>query len=103
MKRPANSKRGALPRAAEFTSAFRKDWDRYNRAGRNDMHKLKQVMLLLTAADAPLGAEWLDHPLAGDYEGFRECHIGGDFLLVYKIDKSQIIFTRVGTHAELFD
>jgi mRNA interferase YafQ len=91
-----------LPRACDFTATFKKDWDRYNRAGRSDMGRLKEVMLLLVAADGPLGAEWLDHPLTGDYAGFRECHIGGDFLLIYKLDKDQIVFTRIGSHTELF-
>ncbi len=30
-------------------------------------------MLLLIANDGPLGAEWLDHPLKGNWEGHREC------------------------------
>ena len=64
-------------------------------------------MLLLIANDAPLGPEWLDHPLKGEWAGHRECHIGGDFLLAYKLDDSQktgfVIFVRTGTHAELFD
>lgn len=33
-------------------------------------------MLLLIANDGPLGQEWLDHPLGGDWDGHRECHIG---------------------------
>ena len=41
---------------------------------------------MLIANDGPLGPEWLDHPLKGDWEGHRECHIGGDFLLAYKVD-----------------
>ena len=45
------------------------------------MRRLKEAMLLLIANDGPLGPEWLDHPLVGDWEGHRECHIGGDFLL----------------------
>ena len=64
-------------------------------------------MLLLIANDAPLGPEWLDHPLKGDWADHRECHIGGDFLLIYRLQKSgaqeQIIFTRAGTHADLFE
>ena len=64
-------------------------------------------MLLLIANDGPLGAEWLDHPLKGNWEGHLECHIGGDFLLVYKlgvIGKHElIVFVRTGTHAELFN
>ena len=63
-------------------------------------------MLLLIANDAPLGSEWLDHPLKGDMAGFRERHIGGDFLLLYRLDSEEpgcsIIFVRAGTHADLF-
>ena len=56
---------------------------------------LKQVMTRLIAADEPLGPEWLDHPLSGDYAGFRECQIGGDFLLIYALERDQIVFTRL--------
>lgn len=76
-------------------------------SGRYDMHRLKDAMLLLIANDAPLGPEWLDHPLKGDWEGYRECHIGGDFLLAYKVNTDSkpqtIVFVRTGTHADLFD
>ena len=70
------------------------------------MHRLKEAMLLIVANDGPLGPEWFDHALKGDWIGHRECHIGGDFLLAYKIDDSakigQVIFVRTGTHSELF-
>jgi len=71
------------------------------------MNRLKEAMVLLVANDGPLGPEWLDHPLKGGWEGYRECHIGGDFLLVYRIageGKSEVaVFTRAGTHADLFE
>jgi mRNA interferase YafQ len=81
-----------------------KDWERLSRTGRYDMNRLKEAMLLLIANDAPLGAEWLDHALKGEWGEYRECHIGGDFLLIYKLDSKDnvILFSRVGTHAELF-
>ncbi len=60
-------------------------------------------MLLLVANDGALGSEWLDHPLRGDWADHRECHIGGDFLLIYHIDGNAINFVRTGTHAELFN
>jgi mRNA interferase YafQ len=70
------------------------------------MNRLKHVMLLLIANDGPLGPEWFDHELKGAWAGRRECHIGGDFLLVYELDDDRapgaIVFVRVGTHAELF-
>lgn len=103
----AAAKRAALPRASDFTKGFAKDWERLSRSGRYDMCRLKEAMLLLIAKDAPLGPEWLDHPLKGEWAGFRECHIGGDFLLIYEIDDSvgkggTVIFVRAGTHADLF-
>jgi addiction module RelE/StbE family toxin len=52
--------------------------------GRYDLKRLKEAMLLLIGNDAPLGPEWLDHPLKGDWADHRECHIGGDFLLIYR-------------------
>ncbi|MGA8875746.1 type II toxin-antitoxin system YafQ family toxin [Rhodoblastus sp.] len=107
MKKPAASKRAPLPRAADYAKSFLKDWERLSRSGRFDMNRLKEAMLLLIANDGPLGAEWLDHPLKGEWGGHRECHIGGDFLLAYKVDESDktglIVFVRAGTHAELFN
>lgn len=107
MKKSAASKRAVLPRHSEYTKAFLKDWERLSRSGRYDMNRLKDVMLLLIANDGPLGPEWLDHPLKGEWQHHRECHIGGDFLLIYTIDDAvgkggTVYFTRTGTHSELF-
>ena len=66
------------------------------------MVRVKEVMMLLIADDAPLGPEWLDHRLKGTWADHRECHIGGDFLLIYQTDDNAINFVRAGTHAELF-
>ena len=103
----AASRRAPCPRTSDYTKSFHKDYDRLSRSGRYDMHRLKQAMLLLIANDAPLGPEWLDHPLKGEWSGTRECHIGGDFLLIYQLDDNagksgSVIFIRTGTHAELF-
>ncbi len=66
------------------------------------MVRLKEAMLLLVANDAPLGPEWLDHSLKGEWADHRECHIGGDFLLIYQVHVNCINFVRAGTHSELF-
>ena len=71
------------------------------------MNRLKAVMLMLIANDAPLGPEWKDHPLKGEWSSHRECHVGGDFLLIYKTDDAAgkggtVVFVRAGTHADLF-
>ncbi len=107
MKKPASTKRAALPRTSDYTKTFAKDWLRLSRSGRFDMKRLKEAMLLLIANDGPLGPEWLDHPLTGDWSDHRECHIGGDFLLIYRLanhgSREDVIFVRAGTHADLFE
>ena len=102
LKKTATSKRATLPRAADYARAFLKDWQRLSHSGRYDMVRLKEAILLLIANDAPLGPEWLDHCLKGEWADHRECHIGGDFLLIYQVDGNCINFVRAGTHSELF-
>ena len=107
MKKAPSDRRAALPQSSDRTKAFVKDWARLTHSGRFDMKRLKEVMLALIANDAPLGPVWLDHALVGDWADQRECHVGGDFLLIYQLQGSganqQIIFVRVGTHADLFE
>jgi mRNA interferase YafQ len=83
--------------------AFLNDWERLSRSGRYDSKRLEEAMLRLIANDAPLGPEWLDHPLKGEWADHRECHIGGDFLLIYHLDGSTVIFVCAGTHSDLFE
>jgi len=90
LKKPAASKRTILPRIADYTKAFLKDWDRLSHSGRYDMNQLKEAMVLLTANNGPLDPEWKDHELNGDWSGFRECHIGGDFLFDLQIGQRQV-------------
>jgi mRNA interferase YafQ len=51
-----------------------------------------------------LPKESRDHKLIGNYSGFREFHIGGDIVVIYFFDErnNRIIFTRIGSHSELF-
>jgi mRNA interferase YafQ len=102
-KKPPNQRRAALPREVGYTKAFLKDWERYYRAGKYDLNRAKEVMMLLIANAAPLPPERLEHPLGGAWAGFQECHIGGDFLLIYELNPAKVVFVRLGTHAELFE
>jgi len=76
--RTAGSKRAALPRTSDSKS-FRKDWERLAHSRRFGLRRLQETMLLLIAHDGPLGPEWQDHALTGDWAVYRECHIGGVF------------------------
>jgi hypothetical protein len=58
-KKPPSDKRATLPRAADYTKSFSKDWTRLTHSGRFNLKQLKEAMLLLIANDGPLGPEWL--------------------------------------------
>ena len=50
----------------------------------------------------PLESKFKDHNLSGNMNGFRECHIKNDFLLVYQISNNDLILIDIGTHSQLF-
>ncbi len=84
------------------TGQFRKDYKRVKKMG-YDTELLEEVINNLLQ-EKPLEEHYRDHRLAGNYLGFRECHILPDWLLIYAVDKKQLILTasRTGTHADLF-
>lgn len=102
-KTPASKKRAPLPLTSDYTKQFRKDWKTLNESGRYDMIRLRETMMLLIENSSPLPADYFDHDLTGQWTGHRECHVGGDFLLIYLRDGDGIVFTRTGSHAELFE
>jgi mRNA interferase YafQ len=101
------SKAKAPRRRSGVTKQFVKDWRRLERSGRYPMQELKDVMQLLVENPGPLAPEYLDHPLKGEWKDFRDCHIRGDWLLIYRINATsegeEVIFVRTGTHSELFE
>ncbi len=92
-----------MPIVFAYSGQFKKDWERLAGTGRYNMSELKRIMMMLIAGEQ-LPSSNRDHPLADskDFKGYRECHIGGDFLLVYKMLDGVLIFSRSGTHSELF-
>ena len=83
-----------------YTRQFEKDAKRLQRRGKN-LEKFKIIARSLIAGQ-PLDAIHRDHRLLGHYVGRRECHIESDWLLIYKMEESHIIFERMGTHSDLF-
>lgn len=84
------------------TSQFKKDYKLAVKRG-CDIDKLQKVVMILASGET-LPDEYRDHPLRGNYSGYRECHIEPDWLLVYKITENVLVLTlyRTGTHSDLF-
>jgi len=83
------------------TTQFRKDLKRARKRGR-DLALLGAVVSRLQREE-PLPVANCDHALVGDYFGFRECHIQPDWLLIYRVDRGQLILVlqRTGSHSDL--
>ena len=67
--------------------------------------KLLDKVITMLQNDIPLEEKYRDHELKGKYQGFRECHIQPDWLLIYLNEKDVLTLTLVdtGTHADLFN
>jgi len=83
-----------------YTKQFSKDIKRMKKRNKN-LEKLKMIICSLIAGEQ-LDSLHHDHKLVGSFQGRRECHIEADWLLIYKVNTSHIIFERTGTHSDLF-
>jgi mRNA interferase YafQ len=83
-----------------WSGRFKRDVKRAERRGK-DMDKLKVVLSLLLE-EKPLPPRYNDHPLRGDWNGFRDLHIEPDWLLLYRIEGGELQLARTGTHSDLF-
>ena len=68
-----------------------------------DKAELKLVLDTLLA-EKTLDVKYRDYALSGNYKSYRECHIKPDLLLVYKIEKAELVLyaVYVGSHSDLF-
>jgi len=84
------------------TARYRKERNLAARRGK-DLRLLDTVIETLRA-EQPLTPKHHDHALIGDFAGFRECHIENDWLLLYTVDKGDLILTasRTGSHSDVF-
>lgn len=88
-------------RRPSYTTQFERDLRLQQRRGK-DIAKLKQVLTALINEE-PLAEHHRDHPLRGNFRSRRECHVEPDWLLIYKLNDTEIIFERTGTHSDLFE
>ncbi|MEN6411382.1 MAG: type II toxin-antitoxin system YafQ family toxin [Veillonellales bacterium] len=86
----------------KFTSKFKKDYKLAIKRGYPI--KLLEETVSLLANKKALPEKYVDHALSGNWTAYRECHIQGDWLLVYRIENDVLVLTlaRTGTHADLF-
>lgn len=83
-----------------YSNKFKKNLELMIRRGK-DPEKIKAVIVCL-AKGIPLEPRHKDHPLVGNFAGFRDCHVEPDWLLIYRFEEDTLYLERTGTHSDLF-
>ena len=88
--------------SVRYTASFQRDVERCKRRGLN-LENLWSVVEML-AEDGCVSTDHSPHRLSKEYANLWECHIDGDWLLVWKQDDNRLtlLFTNTGTHKDLF-
>ena len=66
-----------------------------------DMSKIDYAIIILINGGI-LPPKYKEHNLSGNWAGWLECHIEGDWLMIYAYSDTRVIFERTGTHSDLF-
>ena len=82
------------------TVQFKRDLKKQQKRGK-ELGKLKTVIDLLVAGEV-LPKSYRDHPLTGNWKGWRDVHVEPDWLLIYKLQPDELILGRTGSHSDLF-
>jgi mRNA interferase YafQ len=83
-----------------LTGKFRRDWKRLERRG-YDRARLDAIVDAIRSGE-PLPISARAHKLQGEWKGFWDCHIAGDWVLIYEVTGDEVTLVRTGTHSDLF-
>lgn len=85
----------------EYSTQFKKDFKKVAKLPIPDAvevgYVIKQLQMGKTLPD-----KYVDHSLSGNWQGYRDCHVKPDLVLIYKVDSTSLKLARIGTHSELF-
>lgn len=91
--------------AIEMSNEFERQYRHLLRSGRPKLVKKLDRIIELLASDEILPSSAHNHKLSGIFEGYCECHIEPDWLLIYTVERGKLILALVatGTHSQLFN
>ncbi len=87
-----------------YSKRFKKSFKRYERSGSFNLKEL-QITIQKLREGKQLEERYQNHKFSGVFEGYHECHIKSDLLLIYYVDTDADIVTvfDIGSHSELFE
>ena len=90
-------------RQIRFSKVYKKSIKKLVKSGAVTLSEVHTVVNMIARVES-LPTQYRDHKLTGELQGYRECHIRPDILLVYMIYKKELVvlLVNVGSHSELF-
>lgn len=90
-------------RRIERTGQFKRDYKRVRRGRhRAALDTILVEVLESLVNDRPLEPRHRDHPLTGDWNDHRDCHVRPDLILIYRMPSEEVLqLVRLGSHSEL--
>lgn len=85
------------------TKQYEKSFKKLKHSGKFNEIELNKAIDILCRGEK-LNPIYQDHDLRGEYDGYRECHIQGDILLIYRTEEQKLVLVLfdIGSHSELF-
>jgi addiction module RelE/StbE family toxin len=77
--------------------SFEKD---YLKLKQTQRERLKQALALFITN--PMHPDLYNHPLAGEWTGYRSIAFGGDWRAHYRVVGDEAVFVACGTHSQLY-
>ncbi len=90
-------------RTIKQTATFKRDLKRESKGQHRTYLSENFVAVVQTLADdQPLADKFHDHALSSNWQGYRDCHIRPDLVLIYrKPDDETLELVRLGSHSNL--
>ena len=85
-----------------FSTSFKKSFKKCMRRGYDE--NIFQQALYILMEEGRLPSKYKPHVLQGDWNGFWECHLTPDWLLIWEQNEKELtlFFMDTGTHSDLF-
>lgn len=85
----------------EYSTQFKKDFKKITKMPIPDVLEVGNIISQLQRGET-LHAKHVDHALTGNWNGFRDCHIKPDLVLIYRVANENLQLARIGSHSDLF-
>lgn len=85
----------------DYSTQFKKDFKKITKKPIPDIIEVGNVISELQKGHT-LEAKYVDHPLFGNWDGFKDCHIKPDLVLIYRIHENTLQLARIGSHNDVF-